>query len=151
FLGQITAHYGWALAEQGKVDEGITQIRQGLAACRATGARLFMSHFLALLAEAHTKAGQCEMGLRAVTEALDVVHQNGEDISEAELYRLKGELTLQKLSPADDQSSQKTRVGSARKHFSLAEAGTVGSTDAAIEAETEACLLKAIEISRRQS
>jgi hypothetical protein len=29
---------GWALAEQGKMEEGITQIRQGIAASRATGA-----------------------------------------------------------------------------------------------------------------
>jgi predicted ATPase len=151
FLGQITAHYGWALAEQGELDEGITQIQEGLAACRATGARLFMSHFLLLLAEAYMKAEQCDMGLRAVSGALDVVRQNGEHLSEAELYRLKGELTLQKLSPAVDQLSEKSRVGSARQNFSPGEAGTLGGTDATIEVEAEACFLKAIEISRQQS
>ena len=31
---------GWALAEQGQGEEGITQMRQGLAGYRATGAEL---------------------------------------------------------------------------------------------------------------
>ncbi len=34
WLGQGTILQGWALAEQGQVEEGITQIRQGLATCR---------------------------------------------------------------------------------------------------------------------
>ena len=32
---------GWALAEQGQGEEGIAQIRQGLAAYRAKGAELY--------------------------------------------------------------------------------------------------------------
>jgi predicted ATPase len=39
-----------------------------------------------------------EEGLSAVAEALDGVQQTGERYYEAELYRLKGELTLQRLS-----------------------------------------------------
>ena len=39
--------------------------------------------------------GQAEEGLRMVAEALVQVHQSGERFYEAELYRLKGELTLQ--------------------------------------------------------
>ena len=51
--------------------------------------------FLALLAEAYGKAGQVEEGLTALAEALAVVDKTGERYYEAELYRLKGELTLQ--------------------------------------------------------
>ena len=58
---------GWALAEQGQGEEGIAQIRQGLAACRATGAELWRPHFLALLAEAYGKVGQAEEGLSAAS------------------------------------------------------------------------------------
>ena len=89
---------GWALAEQGQGEEGIAQIRQGLAACRATGAEVWRPHFLALLAEAYGKAGQTEEGLSVLAEALAVVDKTGERFYEAELYRLKGELTLQQLS-----------------------------------------------------
>ena len=37
---------GWALAEQGQVEEGIAQMHQGLAAYRATGAEVQRPIFL---------------------------------------------------------------------------------------------------------
>jgi predicted ATPase/class 3 adenylate cyclase len=91
-LGWGIIYRGWALAEQGQVEEGITQIRQGLIAYRATGAEVARPHFLALLAEACGKGRQIEEGLNALAEALAIVHKNGEREYEAELYRLKGEL-----------------------------------------------------------
>ena len=50
-----------------------------------------------MLAEAYGKAGQAEEGLTALAEALAVVDKTGERFYEAELYRLKGRLTLQKF------------------------------------------------------
>jgi predicted ATPase len=49
-----------------------------------------------LLAEAYGKARQAEGGLAVLAEALTVVDKTGERFYEAELYRLYGELTLQK-------------------------------------------------------
>ena len=49
---------GWALAEQGQVEEGIAQMQQGLAAFRAMGAELARIGFLALLAERMGKWGR---------------------------------------------------------------------------------------------
>ena len=95
WLGQGAVLQGWALAEQGQSEEGITQIRQGLATHQAIGAGIFQSYYLVLLAEAYGKAGQAEEGLAALAEALTVVDKSGERFYEAELYRLKGELTLQ--------------------------------------------------------
>ncbi len=89
--------WGWALVEQGQREEGIAQIRQGLAVYRTTGSELYRPYFLALLAEAHGKEGQAEEGFAVVAEALAQVHRTGERACEAELYRLKGELTLQKF------------------------------------------------------
>src|SRR5262249_54991292 len=60
WLAMGTIQRGWALAEQGQVEEGINQVRQGLAARRATGAEVSRPYFLALLAEAYGKAGQVE-------------------------------------------------------------------------------------------
>jgi predicted ATPase len=87
---------GWALAAQGQGEEGITQMRQGLAAYRATGSEMYRPHFLALLAEAYGKVGRMEEGLTVLAEALTAVDRTGERYYEAELYRLKGELTLQR-------------------------------------------------------
>jgi DNA-binding winged helix-turn-helix (wHTH) protein/predicted ATPase len=85
---------GWALTEQERGDEGITLMRQGLAACEVAGAELIRSYFLGLLADGYEKAGQPEEGLSVLAEALAVVQKGGERWYEAELYRLKGELLL---------------------------------------------------------
>lgn len=85
---------GWALAEQGQIEEGITQMRQGLAAGRATGAGLELPLVLAALAETHGKAGEVEEALQAVEEATAIICKTGQRNYEAELYRIKGELLL---------------------------------------------------------
>src|SRR5204863_3011727 len=86
--------WGWALAEQGQAEEGMVQMRQGLAAVRATGAEIDRPRALAVLAKACGQGGQGEEGLSLVAKALAVVDRTGERFDEAELYRLKGELTL---------------------------------------------------------
>jgi predicted ATPase len=86
---------GWALAMQGRVEEGITQIRQGMETRQITEAALGRSWFAALLAEAYGKSGQPAEGLRTLTEELALVDTNGERFYEAELHSLKGALLLQ--------------------------------------------------------
>ena len=90
---------GWALAMQGQGAEGLTQLRQGLDAYRATGAAFQRPHFLGMLAEVHRSLGQPEAGLRALSEAMALVEKTGERYYEAELHRLKGELLLQQAAP----------------------------------------------------
>jgi predicted ATPase/DNA-binding winged helix-turn-helix (wHTH) protein len=91
---QGTILRGRVLAEQRQAAEGIAQIRQGFAAYRATGSALLQPYFLALLSEAHQRAGQAEAGLTVLAEALRLVEHTGERWYQAELYRLKGELLL---------------------------------------------------------
>jgi class 3 adenylate cyclase/predicted ATPase len=85
---------GWALAKQGRQEEGISQIRQGMAATQATGVELMKPYFLALLAEASWAAGQAEEGLTALTEAIDLASKTQERWCEAEFDRFRGELLL---------------------------------------------------------
>src|SRR5262249_7878362 len=85
---------GWALAQQGQGEAGIAQLRQGVAAVRATEAPFFGAYNLTLLAEAYQVVGQPEAGLAALDEALALVDKTGERFWEAEIYRLKGELLL---------------------------------------------------------
>src|SRR5439155_7709040 len=54
---------GWALAEGGRVAEGLAQIRQGLAAMGSTSVLFYRISSLALLAGACGKSGQAEEGL----------------------------------------------------------------------------------------
>jgi predicted ATPase len=93
---------GWALAEQGQKEGGIAQLRQGLAAYRATGAEMKRPCFLAMLAEACEKGGEAEEGLNALAEALALVDKTGERWWEAELHRLKGELLRRRASPTEE-------------------------------------------------
>jgi predicted ATPase len=90
---------GWALAIQGRAADGIAQLREGLAACRETGAEMDRPYYLALLAEACAHAGRIDEGLAAVAEGLAIVQdaRGGQPFFyEAELHRLKGSLMLQR-------------------------------------------------------
>jgi predicted ATPase len=93
---------GWALAEHSlagakgerEVEEGIAQMKHGLAGWKGRGARMWRPYCLGLLAEVYRKVGKSEKGLSLLAEALNVVEQTGERLHEAELYRLKGELLI---------------------------------------------------------
>jgi predicted ATPase len=95
WLALETMLHGWALVEQGRGNEGVAEMRGGLAGYQAIGSELNVPYFLGLLAEAKGKAGQMEEGLALLAEALAMVDKNRECAWEAELYRLKGMLTLQ--------------------------------------------------------
>ena len=129
---------GWALAERGQGEERIAQMHQGLAAYQTTGAELWQPYFLVLLADACGKIGRKEEGLTTVAEALSMVNKNDERWCEAELYRLRGELTLAQSGvrgPASENPSPQPLAP---------------NTHAEAEAEAEACFLKAIEIAQKQ-
>jgi predicted ATPase len=106
YLAEGTMHQGWALAELGQREEGITQIRHGLAASQATGTKVGWPCDLAHLAEVYGKAGRAEEGLAVLAEALSLVDKTGERLFEAEMYRIKGELTLQKFQVSSSRKSE---------------------------------------------
>ena len=89
-----TSLRGWALAMQGQGEEGMAQVRQGIAAWRATGAALFVPYFCTLLAEVSDHLGHPEDGLQALAEAHTLVEQQEERWWEAEVSRLRGVLLL---------------------------------------------------------
>jgi predicted ATPase len=138
YQASATVVRGWALIEQGRQDEAIELIRQGLAAHRAIGVEVSRSHFLALLAEGLSKAGRNEEELRVLEEALALTQRNGEQYYQAELCRLKGKLLLMRSTGR-----------------ALAQAATGGKS--ALEAElpgdneAEECFNQAIKIAQRQN
>jgi predicted ATPase len=87
---------GWAMAHQGRINEGIAEMRQGLSAAAATGARGLRPYFLYLLADAHREAGDAETGLTVIEEAMATARATCERFFEAEMHRLTGELLKQK-------------------------------------------------------
>jgi predicted ATPase len=87
-----TVLLGWARAQQGEVEEGIAQMRQGLDDWRSMGMEVAAPLFLAWMAEAYGKAGRTEEGLALAEEALGLVEKTGERGWEAEAYWVKGDL-----------------------------------------------------------
>jgi len=87
--------HGWALAAQGQGEEGLAQIRQGLAIHQAIGSAIAHTCWLGLLADGCRTDEQPAAGLTAVAEALALGERSGEQFYTAELHRLRGELLLQ--------------------------------------------------------
>jgi predicted ATPase len=122
WVAQSTVHRGRAVAEHGRAADGIEQICWGITAIRDTGTEGAQSLFLCMLAEVYLHDGQVEEGLATVAEALAFVDRTDERFYEAELYRLKGTLTLQSKV-----ASQKSK-----------------------DEESEGYFLKAIDIAQKQ-
>lgn len=85
---------GLRVLQTGAAD-GLEQIRQGIAAYRATGAELFHPYMLGLLAETSRHAQPPPASLAVLTDAVALMERHGERLHEAELYRVQGELRLQ--------------------------------------------------------
>ena len=96
---------GWALANNGQEREGLEHLRHGISAYRTQGLKTLVPLSLAMLGEAYGHVGQPQDGLAVVAEALILVRQIGEHLYEAELHRLKGELTLQQSQDAGEVES----------------------------------------------
>jgi predicted ATPase len=107
---------GWALAKQGRAEDGLALIREGLAAW-STSAPTSLIHFLTMLAEVCGKGGQVEEGLAVLAEAPQRVKGKGASYFEPEIHRLEGEflLTLAPESPADAESCFRQAIASARR------------------------------------
>jgi adenylate cyclase len=94
-----TSIRGWALAMQGEVEEGVAQVRQGIADFRATGAALTVPFLCTLLADVADHLGSPADGLQILTEAYPLVEQHEERWWEAEVCRLRGVLLLRQPMP----------------------------------------------------
>jgi predicted ATPase len=76
------------------VAEGISLLRSGLTAYRATGAAMWVPHFISLLAIAYDVAEEVGEALALLDDALQLVEKTQEGWFAAELNRHKGQLLL---------------------------------------------------------
>jgi predicted ATPase/DNA-binding SARP family transcriptional activator len=114
WLANATMLGGWALAEQGDVEAGIAQMREGLTAFRAGGNVYTIPFYLGLLAQQYGKLGRVERGLTLISEALAAVERTGERWYEAELYRCKGTLLLMRGDDDEAEVALQRALGIAR-------------------------------------
>jgi tetratricopeptide (TPR) repeat protein len=88
----------WAIAEQGRTDEGAAAYHAALKEFRNTGANLRMPHYLGLLAGIHRKAGRRSAGLKVLTEAKQIAEKNHETWCNARLELEHAELLVLEAS-----------------------------------------------------
>lgn len=91
--------HGWALTQQGHGAAGIEQLQHGVDAYAATGATLWRTQHLALLAEAYASLGQITAAQRVLAEAQATMQRYHEDYYAAELWRLQGAFLLDTTVP----------------------------------------------------
>ena len=108
---------GWADAQRGEATKGIARIRDGMAAYEATGARVYAPLFLTLLGEALALAGKLEEALTALDDASAKAAGSGVRGWDAEIHRLRGELTFRSpyRDPAKAEDSLRTALAIARE------------------------------------
>ena len=110
----------------GRVEAGIADIEAGMAVYRATGSELGVSLWLGCLAEGHAAAGRVDDALAVLERAMAFVERTGERVYEAELWRMKGELTGSKACLVEALTAarrQHARSLELRAAMSLARAG----------------------------
>jgi predicted ATPase len=114
---------GWARTQQGEFEKGVVEIREGLERERATGALVWESYSLGLLADACIKNGRYEQAFEYLGEAqLRLDKENTERFYAAEIYRLLGETHLRSsrdLDQAEHYFSRGLNVAREQKAKSL--------------------------------
>lgn len=118
-----TIHLGTATVGLGDRDDPVREATEAVALLRDSAMQGWLPYHLALLAEIHLTAGRVDEALRFATDATELCAERGERWYEAELHRLKGELTLR----------------------------SAARSSATIQNEAEACFQKALEIAAEQS
>jgi predicted ATPase len=106
---------GKGLVAEGRTEEGIAELRRGAASVEMTGG--VAGIWKLSLSEAHGKLGRPEEGLAAIAQSLDLMNRTGLRYLAAELYRMKGELTLLMAPGAVGEAERALRqaVASARR------------------------------------
>ena len=100
---------GIALSDLGILEEGIDEIRLGLANLSAAHSAVFNSWFRSALALAYGRASKPKQAADALSDALAAVEWAGETFDQAEVLRIKGELCLANGSGPISQAEQSFR------------------------------------------
>jgi tetratricopeptide (TPR) repeat protein len=100
----------WAVAQQGRIEEGLSAYDAALKEFAQTGAGLRLPHYLGQLAAIERKAGQRAAVLKRLTEATHIAKRNEESWCDAMLEQERGELLLL------DGSEEASRADAAFKH-----------------------------------
>jgi predicted ATPase len=114
-LGQICST--WAKGRLLDPEAGASELRQTLAACIAQGQRGFMASLHGLLAELDSATRGPDSALLLVDQGLSIAEETGEHLTDAYLYRLRGDILLQRdpVNPAPAAEAFQTAIAIAEE------------------------------------
>jgi predicted ATPase/class 3 adenylate cyclase len=115
FAALASVCLGSALSVLGSTEKGLARLTEGLTAYRATGALVSVPNFLRLLADRYRKAGRPKEGLKYLDEAARHIGATQERWTEAEMYRLRGELLIAVGDPVAAEASFRQAIAIARR------------------------------------
>jgi predicted ATPase len=126
---------GWAMAEQGRFQEGLAMARVGLAGYMAAGNRNSIARFLGLTAEIEGRAESIDRALTTVEEAF--ASSADELIDRPYLLWLRGKLLYERAGQ-ENCASTTSDLQAAEKNFrdSIALANRMGAQSYALRAAT---------------
>jgi DNA-binding winged helix-turn-helix (wHTH) protein len=110
---------GWWLVLDGDPDAGAARLHRGISEIQTNGSFLAGSLLFSSLAEAELARGRIADGLKAVDEAMGLVDRTGERFWEAEIHRLRGELSRLDGDDAAAETSFRKSLGVARRQGAL--------------------------------
>jgi predicted ATPase/class 3 adenylate cyclase len=92
YEGSAAMLRGWTDVTRGRLEQGLADLRRGLAIHDRSPVGLRKAYYAAMLIEAHLRRGDVESGLAQIDESLTRVRNIGDHHWRPELLRLRGEL-----------------------------------------------------------
>jgi predicted ATPase len=97
-----TMHRGVLLSANGNFPEAVNMLTSGIAAFRATGARLYLPFYISHLARAYSEVSNWNEAWSCIEEAIEAANVTKERWCETEINRIAGEIALR--SPERDEA-----------------------------------------------
>ena len=113
----VPAGEGLAMLRKGQLPEAISLLERGIEGWRATGGHLNLPYLKSALAEALSRQGDVETGLRLLDECLDQIERPGwhERVWLAETLRLKGWVLMRQGRRTESEAQLRASIECARR------------------------------------
>ncbi|MGH7778578.1 MAG: adenylate/guanylate cyclase domain-containing protein [Candidatus Binataceae bacterium] len=104
-------YLGWADAMAGDLDGGIARMRDHMSELKSAGSEYISDRGVAFIATALGKMRRFDEALCMIDESFKFIERTGQHYYEAELHRLKGELSLAQDAANAAQAEESFRTG----------------------------------------
>jgi predicted ATPase len=117
YLAISRIYLSWARGGLGDVRSGADELRSSLNTYATQGNRLGTPYFLGCLAELEAAAAEHERALALIDEGLAMADEGGQQVWDAFLHRLRGEILLKRdpADPAPAEDAYRTAIAIAKQ------------------------------------